>query len=323
MVVRLSQWTLDVRDVEVMGQFWAEALGYRLDRGDDGAAKLYPPRGKVRHAPTMWLQPSAGPKNDKNPAHPDMNVLGDEDVDTEVQRLIDLGAKHVDVGQTGVEPFVVLADPEGNEFCVLRDSPDRSEAPVPRVGAQVDSVLLDVDGTLVDSNYQHVLAWQRAFRSVGQTVAAWRLHRHIGMGGDQLVPAVTDRDFNDRHGDAVRSAWRDYFDDMIDDVVPLDGATELLKALNEAGARVVLASSGAAEHVEHYVQLLDARQVVVGWTTSDDVDTTKPGPDILQVAWDRAGGSHPLTVGDSTWDCEAARGGGITAMAVRTGGFSA
>jgi phosphoglycolate phosphatase-like HAD superfamily hydrolase len=188
--------------------------------------------------------------------------------------------------------------------------------------AQVDSVLLDVDGTLVDSNYQHALAWQRAFRSEGLTVAAWRIHRHIGMGGDQLVPALTSRSFEDSHGDAVRAAWRENFDDMIGDVLPVDGATELLSALVEAGAKVVLASSGAAEHVEHYIELLDARQVVDGWTTSDDVDTTKPEPDLLQVARDRVGGRHPLTVGDSTWDCEAAHRFGITALAVRTGGFS-
>jgi HAD superfamily hydrolase (TIGR01549 family) len=269
------------------------------------------------------LQPSAEPKNGKNPAHPDVNVLGDGDVDTEVRRLIDLGAKHVDVGQTGAEPFVVLADPEGNEFCVLRVWPQPPEGAVPRIGARADSILLDVDGTLVDSNYQHALAWQRAFRSVGRHVDAWRIHRHIGMGGDHLVPAVASPDFDDRHGDEVRSAWREYFDDMIDDVSQVDGASELLRALNDAGTTVVLASSGAAEHVEHYVELLGAREVVDGWTTADDVDTTKPAPDLLQVAWDRAGGRHPLTVGDSTWDCEAARRLGMTAVAVRTGGFSA
>jgi HAD superfamily hydrolase (TIGR01549 family) len=186
-----------------------------------------------------------------------------------------------------------------------------------------DCILLDVDGTLVDSNYQHVVAWQRAFAGLGQAAAAWRIHRHIGMGGDQLVPAVAGQDFEDQHGDDVRAAWRAEFDKLIDDVLPADGATELVRALKDRGLAVVLASSGAAEHVEHYVDLLDVRDAVDAWTTSDDVDATKPEPDLLAVARDRVGGRDPITVGDSTWDCEAARRLGIVALGVRTGGFSA
>jgi HAD superfamily hydrolase (TIGR01549 family) len=186
----------------------------------------------------------------------------------------------------------------------------------------VDAVLLDVDGTLVDSNYQHVLAWQRAFRSEGLTVAAWRIHRHVGMGGDQLVSALAGEDFEDGQGDAVRAAERKHFEEMIGEVVPIDGATALLQGLKDTGVKVVLASSGEAEHIEHYVDLLDARQVLDSWTTSADVEATKPEPDLLQVARDRVGGSHPVMVGDSTWDCEAARRISTTALAVRTGGFS-
>jgi HAD superfamily hydrolase (TIGR01549 family) len=192
----------------------------------------------------------------------------------------------------------------------------------PRIGTEIDCVLLDVDGTLVDSNYQHVLAWQRAFRSEGVTLAAWRVHRHIGMGGDQIVPALTSQEFDDRRGDAVRAAWRESFDEMLTGVSAVDGATELLRALKDAGATLVLASSGAKEHVEHYVDLLEAHQLADAWTTSDDVETTKPEPDLLAVARDRVGGSRPLTIGDSTWDCEAARRLHIPAMAVVTGGFS-
>ncbi|SHM23960.1 VOC family protein [Cryptosporangium aurantiacum] len=118
MVSRFAQWTLDVRDVGVMAEFWSQALGYEVvNRGDDGSAKLFPPS---EAEPTIWLQNSGGAKVGKNRFHPDLVT---DDVDAEVRRLEALGARRVDVGQTGSEPFVVLADPEDNEFCVLRRSP--------------------------------------------------------------------------------------------------------------------------------------------------------------------------------------------------------
>jgi catechol 2,3-dioxygenase-like lactoylglutathione lyase family enzyme len=116
MVSRLDQWTLDVRDVASMARFWAAVLGYRV--GDDGQ-HLWPPPEAGPHAPSVWLQPVDEPTPGKNRGHPDL-VPADGDVDAEVARLLALGARHVDVGQSGDEGFVVLADPEGNEFCVLR-----------------------------------------------------------------------------------------------------------------------------------------------------------------------------------------------------------
>ncbi|MEV4760687.1 VOC family protein [Micromonospora sp. NPDC049559] len=120
MTSRIAQWTLDVRDVERMAEFWSAVLGYRIDQGDDGSAKLYPPADAPAGTPTVWLQHAETPKRGKNRNHPDLNVTGD-DPDREVERLLALGARHVDVGQTERDPFVVLADPEGNEFCVLRE----------------------------------------------------------------------------------------------------------------------------------------------------------------------------------------------------------
>jgi hypothetical protein len=124
MVSRIAQWTLDVQDVRRMAGFWAAALDLRAEQGDDGAAKLYPRNGAGPDAPTVWLQPTAPGKQEKNRLHPDLRpVTGG--VDAEVERLLALGAVRADVGQTGDEPFVVLADPEGNEFCVLRNEPRR------------------------------------------------------------------------------------------------------------------------------------------------------------------------------------------------------
>ena len=122
MVSTIAQWTLDVQDVSLMSTFWSEALGYRSRRLSGGEIKLLPPDGAPETALSVLLQHSAGPKTGKNRAHPDLITPGG-DVDAEVDRLIGLGAKRVDVGQTGNEPFVVLADPEGNEFCLLRRPP--------------------------------------------------------------------------------------------------------------------------------------------------------------------------------------------------------
>jgi hypothetical protein len=125
MVVRLTQWTLDVHDIDVMAPFWSAALGYQVVPDEDGrGAHLFPPADAGPGEPTVWLQPSAGPKQDKNRNHPDL-IASDGDADAEVERLVALGAGHVDVGQTGQESFIVLADPEGNEFCVLRRGPRR------------------------------------------------------------------------------------------------------------------------------------------------------------------------------------------------------
>jgi len=116
-VSRFRQWTLDVHDVELMATFWSQALGYRIEPGDDGDAHLRPPDDRPDRL-SVWLQPTDAPKAGKNRDHMDL-VADDGDVEAEVERLIALGARHADVGQRGDEGFVVLADPEGNEFCLL------------------------------------------------------------------------------------------------------------------------------------------------------------------------------------------------------------
>jgi catechol 2,3-dioxygenase-like lactoylglutathione lyase family enzyme len=122
MTVRFAQWTLDVRDVERMAEFWSAALGFDVRHEDDGSAHLFPPAGAAPDVPSVWLQNSGGPKQRKNRCHPDLRPV-DGDVDRTVARLLELGARHADVGQTGDEGFIVLADPEGNEFCLLKGNP--------------------------------------------------------------------------------------------------------------------------------------------------------------------------------------------------------
>jgi HAD superfamily hydrolase (TIGR01509 family) len=184
------------------------------------------------------------------------------------------------------------------------------------------TAILDVDGTLVDTNYQHALAWYRAFHRLGEVLPIWRIHRHIGMGGDQLVKALCGEEVEAEKGDAIRDVEKDLYVDLIEEVEPLHGAGELIRDLKERGHAVLLASSAKPDEVEHYIDLLDARELADGWTTSGDVDATKPEPDLVEMARRKAGGGAAVLVGDSTWDCEAALRAGVETIAVLTGGFS-
>ena len=186
-----------------------------------------------------------------------------------------------------------------------------------------DTAVLDVDGTLVDTNYQHAIAWYRALRRHDITVPLWRLHRHIGMGGDQFVAAVAGQEAEDRHGDALREAWVEEFDPMLDEIRAFEGARELLAELRRRGFRVVLASSGKARHVDRFLDLFGGRDVADAWTTSDEVGRTKPHPDLLEVAVRKVDGARAVVGGDSTWDFAAARRRGVPSLGVRTGGFCA
>jgi len=185
------------------------------------------------------------------------------------------------------------------------------------------AAVLDIDGTLVDTNYHHALAWYRAFRGHNVTPPVWRIHRHIGMGGDQLVAAVAGEDVERRSGDAIRDAENEIYMELIDEVQPLDDARDLIEDLSRRVDRVVLASSAKKHEVEHYLDLLDARDLADAWTTSADVESTKPEPDLVHAALEAVGADSGLMIGDTTWDCEAAGRAGLPCVAVLTGGFSA
>ena len=184
------------------------------------------------------------------------------------------------------------------------------------------TAILDIDGTLVDTNYHHAIAWYRAFREVGLTVPVWRIHRHIGMGGDQLVGAVAGERVEKRQGDSIRAAETALYADLIGEVQPFADAHRLLELLRERDHRVVLASSAKQDEVEHYQDLLDGRSLADAWTTSADVRATKPAPDLVLAAMDKVGGGDAVMVGDSTWDCEAAGRAGLETIGILTGGFA-
>ena len=183
--------------------------------------------------------------------------------------------------------------------------------------------ILDIDGTLVDTNYHHAIAWFRAFRQHGIVLPIWRIHRHIGMGGDQLIGALTDERFKEREGDSIRAAEKVLYMELIGEVEPMQGARQLLEEIKRRGHSVVLASSAKADEVEHYLELLDARSIADAWTTSADVEQTKPQPDLVNSALEKADADpkDAVMVGDTPWDVQAARSAKVPTIAVRTGGF--
>jgi HAD superfamily hydrolase (TIGR01509 family) len=184
------------------------------------------------------------------------------------------------------------------------------------------AAILDIDGTLVDTNYHHAVAWYRAFRQHDHVVPIWQIHRHIGMGGDQLVAALLSDAVEEQAGEDIRAAEQALYLSVIEEVEPLRGARELLQDLRDLGRGVVLASSAKAREVDHYLDLLDARGLADGWTTAADVARTKPAPDLVLAAVALLDGAPAVMVGDSTWDCRAAKAAGLPSLGVLTGGFS-
>ena len=174
---------------------------------------------------------------------------------------------------------------------------------------------------MVETNYHHAIAWYRAFTQNGVELPVWRIHRAIGMGGDQLVAALAGDNVEKEKGEDIRTAEKALYMAMIHEVRPLPGARKLMETLKERGHKVVLASSAKQDEIEHYIDLLDARDVADDWTSSADVEQTKPNPDLVKTALDKVGGGDAVMIGDSVWDVEAAKRAGIPTIAVRTGGF--
>jgi HAD superfamily hydrolase (TIGR01509 family) len=184
------------------------------------------------------------------------------------------------------------------------------------------AAILDVDGTLVDTNYQHVIAWYRALRIHEVVRPVWRIHRHIGMGGDNLIRAVAGDEVEENLGDEIRAAEKTLYAQLIDEVEPMDGARELIEFLKERDHKIVLASSAKQEELDRYLDMLEARELSDAWTSSADVESTKPAPDLVVAAMKKVEADRAVMVGDSPFDCEAAERAGVPTIGVLTGGFS-
>lgn len=182
--------------------------------------------------------------------------------------------------------------------------------------------VFDIDGTLVDTNYQHALSWYRAFRAKGIIVPIWRIHRAIGMGSDRVVSTLVSEQAEQDLGDELREAEGSEYQELISEVEPMKGAHELLGELKQKGHPIILASSAEEADAERYIELLQAGELVDAYTTSADVKASKPAPDIVNAAIEKAGGGSAVMIGDSTWDCKAATRANVPSIAVLTGGFS-
>jgi len=180
-------------------------------------------------------------------------------------------------------------------------------------------ILFDVDGTLVDTNYLHVVAWWHAFRAHDHAVPMRKLHETVGQGSDRFVETVLGRQDED-----VADAHTDFYGQFLHELVAFDGAADLLRRTKRSGLAVVLATSASAKEAGHLRAALDADDVIDEVTSKDDAEESKPDPDIVQTALDKAGltADSALFVGDTVWDVEAARRAGLDCVAVLSGGIS-
>jgi HAD superfamily hydrolase (TIGR01509 family) len=186
------------------------------------------------------------------------------------------------------------------------------------------AVLFDVDGTLVDSNYLHALCWWEAFTQAGHDVPTSRIHRAIGMGSDQLLDALLPRDRDKTADDAMRAAHGTLYATYWARQRPLPKAANLLRACKKHGLRVVLASSADAREFAALRAALDADDAIDEATSSADVERSKPAPDLVQIALDKAGvpPEAAVFVGDTIWDVEASRKAGVPCIGLLSGGIS-
>ncbi|MEU0494659.1 HAD family hydrolase [Mycobacterium sp. NPDC006124] len=186
------------------------------------------------------------------------------------------------------------------------------------------AVLFDIDGTLVDSNYLHVHAWQRAFAQVDVDVESWRIHRGIGMDGSSLLEELAPDS-----GDEVKARAKDlhsrFYLETARLLKPLPGTRRLLDLVAASGLQVVLATSAPEDELALLRKVLDQEDIVSAVTSSEDVETAKPRPDIVEVALRRAGVApgQAVFVGDSVWDVEAAGRAGVECIGVESGGVDA
>ncbi|MEU1622359.1 HAD family hydrolase [Streptomyces sp. NPDC005722] len=186
------------------------------------------------------------------------------------------------------------------------------------------AALFDMDGTLVDTNYLHVVSWWEAFRQAGHVVSMANIHRCIGMGSDHLLERLLGKDRDRSEDDAISDAHKALYGAYGPALAPLEGAADLLRAVAARGFRVVLATSADGKELAVMRAALDADDVIADATCKDDVSASKPAPDLVTQALDRAGvpADRAVFVGDTVWDIEAAGKAGVPCVAVLSGGIS-
>ncbi|WP_167880624.1 HAD family hydrolase [Nocardioides guangzhouensis] len=188
--------------------------------------------------------------------------------------------------------------------------------------ARPDTVVLDLDGTLVDSSYAHVVAWRAAFLDVGVDIPAERLHRAIGMGGDRLVAHVAGDTVEDRVGDHVRGRHAEQLDHVFATITATSGASTLLEVLRKHGFHVVLASSSDNELSERLLERVPGSgRLLQELVTGSEAEQTKPSGELVEKALARVEADRAVLVGDTVWDVASAQDAGVPCVGVLTGGI--
>jgi len=202
----------------------------------------------------------------------------------------------------------------------------KHSAPLAHIDSHMSKLFIfDVDGTLVDSNDFHALAWEKAFLQRGKTIPIQRIRREIGKGADQLLPVFLTKkeiaefgeDLDELQGDIF---MRDYFSQ----VRPFPKVRELFKAIHDADGKIALASSSDKKHLEQYETIAQLEGLIDECASGDDAKRTKPAPDIFQIAMQRLGNppkDSVILVGDTPHDALAAQKAGLQIVGVRCGGF--
>jgi len=185
----------------------------------------------------------------------------------------------------------------------------------------IDTVVLDLDGTLVDSVYVHVTCWKTALAEVGVDVSSYRIHRAIGIGGDRLVTEVAGPAVEHALGDTVRSLHARHFNERFGQITALDGASALLTNLRERGLKLVLASSGDEEMTNQLLEVLEDTSALLERISGEDAEESKPAPELVEVALAAVDAQGALVVGDTVWDVEAAAKAGVPCVGLLTGGL--
>ena len=186
-------------------------------------------------------------------------------------------------------------------------------------------VLFDVDGTLVDSGYIHAVCWWQAFRQAGHDVPTATIHRAIGMGSDRLAPHVLGKEIDDEQLDELTAAHSALYAQYWARLRPLPGARELVRRCHDEGLATVLASSASSTELAVLREVLDVDDALDHATSSADGDSSKPDPDLVEVALAKAGlrPRETVFIGDAVWDVEAASAAGVVCVGLECGGTSA
>lgn len=185
-------------------------------------------------------------------------------------------------------------------------------------------IILDVDGTLVDSNDAHARAWQATLREFGYDISYEKARGLVGMGGDNYLPNAVGVKQDSKEGKAISEARTERFKlDYLPHLQPFPQVRELVQALRDAGVKVVVATSGKKEEMQPLLELAHVADLIDDFASANDAESSKPDPDLVHVALKKLGcrPEDTLMLGDTPYDIEAASKAGVRTIALRSGGF--